>query len=298
MNCFNGGRYLREAIDSVMSQTYQNWELVFWDNQSTDNSKAVFDSYQDSRLKYYYAPEHTDLGGGRANAFEHLVGDYIAVLDTDDAWLPNKLEKQLQLFIDPDVGIVISDTLFFNETDERKLYNGNYPPEGNVFRELLTDYFVSLETLILRKSVIDRLNYSFDADFSFIADFDLVLRVAQISKLAICKEVLAKWRVHTESDSWQSPISFALEKERWIKKQSIDIPAFSIKYKNEITQLHKKNYRSMAISYIIMKKRLLALKSIIRNKPYCLSDYKVLLLCFLPFSRRILLFWQKRKAFG
>ena len=247
-------------------------------------------------MRYYYAPEHTDLGGGRANAFEHLVGDYIAVLDTDDVWLPDKLEKQLQLFIDPDVGIVISDTLFFNETDERALYDGNYPPEGNVFRELLTDYFVSLETLMLRKSVIDQLNYGFDADFSFIADFDLVLRVAQISKLAICKEVLGKWRVHAESDSWQSPISFALEKERWIKKQSIEIPMFSTKYKNEINQLHKKNFRSMAMSYIIMKKRLLALKSIIRNKPYYLSDYKVLLLCFLPFSSRILIFWRKRKA--
>ena len=298
MNCYNGELYLNEAIDSIISQTYKNWELVFWDNQSTDNSKAIFDGYKDSRLKYYYAPEHTDLGGGRANAFKHLIGDYIAVLDTDDVWLPDKLEKQLQLFTDQDVGIVISDTLFFNTTKERTLYDGNYPPEGDVFRELLTDYFVSLETLILRKSVIDRLNYGFDADFSFIADFDLVLRVAQISKLAICKEVLAKWRVHPESDSWQSPISFALEKERWIKKQSINIPIFSIKYKNEIIQLHKKNYRSMAMSYIIMKKRLLALKSIIRNKPYCLSDFKILLLCFLPFSGRILIFWQKRKVFG
>ena len=79
MNCFNGERYLREAIDSIFSQTYQNWELVFWDNQSTDNSKAIFDSYQDSRLKYYYAPKHTDLGGGRANAFKYLRGDYIDV---------------------------------------------------------------------------------------------------------------------------------------------------------------------------------------------------------------------------
>jgi len=69
MNCFNGEKYLREAIDSIINQTHQNWELVFWDNQSTDKSKAIFDSYQDDRLKYYYAPEHTDLGGGRANGF-------------------------------------------------------------------------------------------------------------------------------------------------------------------------------------------------------------------------------------
>ena len=296
MNCYNGEKYLHEAIESIIAQTYQNWELIFWDNQSVDQSRAIFDSYQDSRFKYYYAEEHTDLGGGRAKAFKHLSGNFIAVLDTDDVWLPSKIEKQLKLFDDPEVGIVISDTMYFNETNERVLYNGDYPPEGNVFRELLSNYFVSLETLMLRKTVVDKLDYGFDADFSFIADFDLVLRVAQISKLAICKEVLGKWRVHAESDSWQSPISFALEKERWIKKQSIEIPMFSTKYKNEITQLHKKNYRSMAMSYIIMKKRLLALKSIIRNKPYYLSDYKVLLLCFLPFSSRILIFWRKSKA--
>ena len=298
MNCFNGEEYLREAIDSVIDQTYENWELVFWDNQSTDNSKAIFDSYDDIRMKYYYAPEHTDLGGGRANAFKYLFGDFIAVLDTDDIWLPTKLEKQVPLFDNPNVGIVICDTLFFNETNGRVLYGGSYPPTGNVFRELLTNYFVSLETLILRKSTVAKLKCGFDAEFSFIADFDIVLRVAKISKLEIYPEVLAKWRVHRASDSWQSPVSFALEKERWIEKQINSDPGFYDKYKDEIDQLHKKNYRSMSLSYIIMKDRGLAVKTVIKNKPYCLNDLVILLLCFLPFSNQLLIFWQKRKVLG
>ena len=56
MNCFNGEKYLREAIDSVTEQTYTNWELIFWDNQSTDNSASIVKSYNDPRIKYYYAP--------------------------------------------------------------------------------------------------------------------------------------------------------------------------------------------------------------------------------------------------
>ena len=84
MNCYNGETYLNEAINSVIEQTYDNWELIFWDNQSTDKSKVIFESYQDNRLKYYYAPEHTNLGGARANAFKYLIGDFIAILDTDD----------------------------------------------------------------------------------------------------------------------------------------------------------------------------------------------------------------------
>jgi glycosyltransferase involved in cell wall biosynthesis len=295
MNCFNGERYLREAIDSIFSQTYQNWELVFWDNQSTDKSKAIFDSYQDSRLKYYYAPEHTDLGGGRANAFKYLRGDYIAVLDTDDLWLSSKLEKQIQLFADPDVGVAISDTLFFNETDERALYDGHYPSEGNVFRELLTGYFVSLETLMLRKSVVDRLDYGFDADFSFIADFDLVLRSASISKLAICKEVLAKWRVHEASDSWQSSVSFSEERERWIKKQAKQDSSFLDKYKEEVSILHSKNFLLMAINALSKNERVSALRLVSKTNFKDWHDYAVVCLCFMPFSNRLLQYLQKRR---
>ena len=98
INCYNGEEFLSLAIDSVLAQTYENWELIFWDNQSTDSSKAIFESYNDRRLKYFFAPEHTDLGGARANAFKYLCGDFIAILDADDMWLPTKLEKQIKLF--------------------------------------------------------------------------------------------------------------------------------------------------------------------------------------------------------
>ena len=56
MNCYNGETYLRESINSIIAQTYKNWELIFWDNRSDDKSAEVFKSYTDQRLKYYYAP--------------------------------------------------------------------------------------------------------------------------------------------------------------------------------------------------------------------------------------------------
>ena len=61
MNCFNGEKFLREAVDSVLAQTYQNWEVIFWDNQSTDKSAEIFKSYSDPRLKYFYAPKLPEL---------------------------------------------------------------------------------------------------------------------------------------------------------------------------------------------------------------------------------------------
>ena len=86
MNCYNGEAYLKESIQSVLSQTYENWELIFWDNRSTDKSAEIFKSYEDERLKYYHAAKHTLLYGARNEAIKKSSGEFIAFLDTDDLW--------------------------------------------------------------------------------------------------------------------------------------------------------------------------------------------------------------------
>ena len=91
MNCFNGDKYISEAIDSVLSQTYENWELIIWDNQSTDNSKEVIFSFKDKRIKYFFAENHTGLGKARQLASLKFTGELIAILDVDDIWMREKL---------------------------------------------------------------------------------------------------------------------------------------------------------------------------------------------------------------
>ena len=99
INCFNGEKYLRQALDSVIAQTYKNWEIIFWDNQSTDKSAEIFKSYKDKRLKYNLASSHTKiLYKARNFALKKTNGDFISFLDVDDLWLPEKLEKQLFFF--------------------------------------------------------------------------------------------------------------------------------------------------------------------------------------------------------
>lgn len=219
MNCFNGEAFLREAIDSVLAQTYENWELVFWDNQSTDKTAEICQGYSDPRIRYIYADEHTNLGAARVKAMKHVKGSLLAVLDADDVWLPNKLELQVPCFKDPDVGIVISDTIFFNDQGmEKQLYKTNPPPEGRVFAELATRFFVSLETVILRMEAVRQLEHDFDPDFNLIEDYDLIVRVGYRWKLAFVPRVLAKWRVHSNSWTWRDPAGFITEKARFIEK--------------------------------------------------------------------------------
>ena len=294
MNCYNGERFLRESIESVIAQTYKNWELIFWDNRSNDNSAEIFKSYDNKRLKYYLSPEHTDLGGGRARAWVYLTGDFIAVLDVDDVWLPLKLEKQLPLFEDPEVGIVISDTLFFNETTEKQLYAGEYPPTGWVFDRLMLSYYVSLETLIIRKSAVSSLPRAFDPDFSFIADFDLVVRLSRICKLGLVPEVLAKWRVHDDSDTWKYPLTFLVEREKWIAKQITEDPVFYSDKSSIVEQFKNKNMRSKVIYMLRHRDRKSSLKILLQIKFNHWHAWIILFLCFMPFSSLLLNLYHKK----
>ena len=152
MNCYNGEEYLHEAITSVLNQTYNNWELVFWNNRSNDGSEKIFKSFSDKRLKYYLSQDHSKLGEARRRAYKHLKGDFIAVLDTDDIWYPSKLEKQISCFKDPEVGLVISNAYFFNKINKVKIYR-KPPAQGWVFNNLLENYFVCLATLMFRKNL-------------------------------------------------------------------------------------------------------------------------------------------------
>jgi len=227
MNCFNGEKYLREAIDSVLAQTYSSWELVFWDNRSTDASAEICRSCNDPRIGYFLAPRHTNLGEARALAYAEVSGELVAVLDTDDFWHPEKLARQVVLFDDPALGIAISDVLFFTDDGKsRRRFSGGPPPQGMVFEQLLDSYFVPVETVMLRRSAIDSLPQAFDPKLSHISDFDLVVRLAKDWKLAYTDEVLAHWRVHAASGSWAEPERFFSEKMVFVGKMDA-LPEFA-----------------------------------------------------------------------
>ncbi len=296
MNCYNGERYLREALDSVKAQTHPHWELVFWDNQSTDRSAEIMQSYGEPRFKYFRAPVHTDLGVGRALAWPHLRGEYIAVLDADDVWLPHKLDKQLPLFTDPEVGVVFSDTLFFNETREKPLYGARTPPSGAVLDELLSNYYLSLETIVVRRATVMSLRRAFDPDFSFIADFDLVVRLGRVSKLAYCPEILAKWRVHTTSGTWTFPLRFVEEKERWIKKQVTEDPEFGRRWAKPLRRLESKNLRTRAAHEFVSGSRWRAFRMVFSSGLNHRHAWALLALGLLPRPGAWVEYLYRRKA--
>lgn len=285
MNCLNCEKYLREAIDSVYAQTFKDWEIIFWDNASKDKSAEIAKSY-DHKLRYFRSNKTVLLGEARNLAIQQARGEYIAFLDCDDIWLPEKLEKQIPVFEkNPKVGLVVCDTIFFNKNgDVKQLYAKKKPPTGTIFRHLLTHYFISMETAVLRRKALDSLDEWFDIRFDIIEEADLFTRIAYDWDIGYVDEPLAKWRMHLSSFTFSKKELFPKEKELMLEKFRKIYSGFEKKYKSEINIIKSQ----IALDYAILDwengDKILARK---RLMPYLELSRKcklIYLLTFLPFT--------------
>ncbi len=203
MNCLNCEKYLREAIDSVFAQTYEDWEIIFWeDNASKDDSERIAKSYG-NKLRYFRSDVSLPLYGSRNLAVQKARGKYIAILDCDDIWLPTKLEEQIPLFERNDeIGLVYSDAFLFNEKGkEKRQFEINKPYRGNIFPELLLGNFINTQTVVIRKDAFESMDNWFDGRLVVSGDYDAYLRISYRWKVDYVNKPLARYRVHRNSKS-------------------------------------------------------------------------------------------------
>lgn len=209
INCFNGAEYLAETLESVFAQTYSNWELIFWDNQSSDNSASIFNNHCDGRLRYFLAPNHEKLGAARNSAVKNAKGDWICFLDCDDVWLPQKLEWQAAIIegANESLGLVYGQMLVLDSrsarascwSDRISKYKAKTLlkrlPEGDVFNQLLLIDFVPLLTATVRASLYHQVGGVSD-HFEMSEDYDLFIKVASVSRFAAVQDVVGLYRIH------------------------------------------------------------------------------------------------------
>ncbi len=266
MNCLNCAKYLKEAVDSVYAQTYHNWEIIFWDNASTDRSAEIARSYG-SRLRYFRGEQTVDLGAARNLALEQARGEFIAFLDCDDLWMPQKLEKQLPLFDDPEVGLVFSDSIIFNMFGESLLRYGRKGKfyTGYCFSKLLTEYFLDIETVVIRRAALDGEEMWFDPNFNLSEDGDFFTRIGYGWKLAMVNEPLAKWRVHEAGWTWAKGYLAPDERTAMLERYKKTFPNFSERFAKEIHILE--------IQIIVDRAKHLCKSGNSRAARRCLSPY-------------------------
>jgi len=231
MNCHNGELYLKESIDSLINQTYRNWEMIFWDNVSTDNSKKILEQFKDKRIKYFKSNKFTSLYEARNLSIEKAQGDYIGFLDTDDLWHKEKIEKQINfLKKNSDYKVVYSNFFVLDENKNKQYIRHKISlPSGSITQKLLDHYSLGILTVFLERNFFQ--NFKFKKDYSVIGDFDFFITLSQKFKIASIQEPLAFYRIHRSNFSIKRTNIYIEELNHWIEtnKKTLTDNGFSIK---------------------------------------------------------------------
>ena len=200
MNVRNGAATLREALESAFAQTYRDWELIVWDDCSSDDSAKVVAEFTDPRLRYYLAPHDTPLGQARELAMSHAQGEWLAFLDQDDIWLPRKLELQVALASSPQVGLIYGRTVCFypggRQRDYDQFHEFSALPEGDIFAELLgRGCFIAMSSALLRRSAVKETG-GIPAQIHITPDYFLYLAVSRQHSARTVQQAVCRYRVH------------------------------------------------------------------------------------------------------
>lgn len=214
---FNRGHLVREAVDSALAQTYRDAEVLVVDDGSTDNTPEVLEPYR-GRI-HYIRQENKGVSAARNTGIRQARGSYIAILDSDDQWVPEKLEAQMALFAaDPSLGLVSCGSSFVDvygkEIETPKSATETHDTDSRlVLRRLLLGNFVSGgSNAVIRKDCFDAVGV-FDESLSGVEDWDMWLRIAKRYPIGFVNRPLTITRVSPTSLSAPTNVDMMLTKE-------------------------------------------------------------------------------------
>jgi len=249
MNCYNSEEFLKEAIDSIYNQTYQNFEIIFIDNCSADNSKNIALSY-DERVKYHRTQETIPLYAARAFAKQFINGKYLTFLDCDDIWLKDKLEYQVNKMEKENIDFMYTwaGLLYMAPTLLQKFISKPYlfvRSFFNLFRKsgfiskdhFILHYDIILQTVILRVDKIKNTNFS--TKLNLYGDYDFFLKLIFLNNIKIFfdKKKTTLYRIHGNQLTRQSS-------ENWLKEAQL---LLEDDYSNIFTEQEKKSFEKANI---------------------------------------------------
>jgi O-antigen biosynthesis protein len=209
MLSFNHEQYIATAIQSVLDQTYQNWELIIVDNASTDNTAPIIEKYAQTNTRIQFIPltKNTMVSYGANHAMKQAQGDYIAVLSADDYFEANKLEVQLNHMLKNNLSNTFTWVNVVNDHDNRN----NHHPMARLFnRELsskaLQTHFVEhgntlcATTAMLHKSILEKYG-NYDHRLLQTQDFELWLRIIKHEPIHLLPQKLSCYRVRNDGQN-------------------------------------------------------------------------------------------------
>lgn len=236
MNCLNCQEFVREALDSVLAQSCTDWEVIFWDNASQDASGAIVQRYGDPRIRYCRGEHTVPLGAARNLAIAQARGAFIAFLDCDDRWFPEKLALQLVCFDrHPEVDFVYGN--YFRLLDGERVPHPalkGAQPSGKVFAAFLKHYPVNLQTVLVRRSALDGLDGLFDPTLEVSEEYDLFMRLLYRSEAGYLDRPLVEYRIHAGMASVRRMDLYPVEYKAILDRLRRQAPDFDSVYRDEL----------------------------------------------------------------
>lgn len=196
---YNSEKYVKDTINSVLAQTYTNWQLIFIDDCSTDDSISIVKLFNDERIKILTTSKNSGAATARNVGIECARGKYISFLDSDDLWHPNKLEKQISFMHENDYAFTFTD---YEVIDENNTIISTFKPRLDVckYKDILKHNHIGCLTVIYDADKLGKIFMPTDA----IKREDLAcwLSILKKGEEAHClHECLAKYKVHSNSVS-------------------------------------------------------------------------------------------------
>ena len=218
MPAYNAEKYIADSIRSVLAQTYQNWELIVVDDGSNDRTAAIVHEFvgRDRRIKYLFQ-ENGRLGKARNTGIRNSMGSLVAFLDSDDLWLPAKLDAQTRAIAVNNADVVYSKSYVFNDeniNDEKKTLPSSVGKRSGpeFFDSLIREPQIPVLTVLLKRSALDKVGlFEERKEYHGCEDSDLWLRMARAGLVFYgMSDVLARYRRHQTAMTAASSNMFKL----------------------------------------------------------------------------------------
>lgn len=195
-------KYILETIESVLAQTFTDFEIIVVDDGSPYDLKKVLAEYIDEKKIKYIFQENQKMAAARNNGIRNATGTFIAFIDDDDLWEPEKLKKQIECFSDSTVGLVYTFAEGFTENGPSPIANFEVGHEGKIYEQIFLADFIANSSVMIRKSAFEEQGgFNINSSYFGVDDADMWTRITYRYNACVVKEKLTRIRLHNEQFS-------------------------------------------------------------------------------------------------
>jgi glycosyltransferase involved in cell wall biosynthesis len=202
ISTYNGEAHLQEAIESILQQTYSDFEVIIVNDGSTDATGEILRNFEDARIRILTNERNLGITASQNRAIAAATGEYLALMDHDDISLPHRLQTQVDfLNAHHDIGMLASNSFNINEKNE-VLYTASFPTDEVAFKwnTLVLACPNIHTTLMIRRSALEEVG-GYGSAYKYAGDYELISNLIRTHRVANLEEPLVKWRAHDKSTS-------------------------------------------------------------------------------------------------